>query len=675
MQSAMLLVWLSAIQLVSGALMTFDSSLAKNRPVAAVVKMLKDMQATLEDEKKKDAKMYKDLDCWCKENKKAKAGATADAQAQIKDLANKIAEMKAAIFNLDTETANLKSEVKEAEKTMDAARILNGRQQETLHEEAKEIQDDKSSVQKAQTIISTPKASLLQTDAESLKSLASELQSMLERRAELFDNSLTYDDHDKLNDFIARLTRADTAFLQGDPSGGELTGMFNSMKDDLDKSLKRALKEAKDQQNSFDQLIYVKKAQIQAAEQQIEKKREEKATTKTKMFQAEVEIKDKKKNIGADAAFVKTMTEKCAQNDGEYAERVKTREEEIEAVTKALEVLDSDEALATFGKALGFLQVSAEEGRRQRAVEILSKAASKDGRLLMLAMLTKKDKFEKVKMAIDDMLKALKQEMQDDVKQKQFCVDAFNQNNADTIAQTAEKDKFVAKLSALTDQLKAISDSISALNGKIADAKKQMDLAAANRKKEAKDFAVTVADQKASQVLLKKALEVLKKFYLKSSLVQVKGHQEEDAQPEMIKTMGSYKKSNSGSKVLDLMQQIIFDTKNLQAETERAEKEAIKSYEYTKKTSQASVDSMTQELNNLMSNKAKTEQDIAATTTAKEGAQAQLADLAKALAGLHETCDFFMKNFDMRKQAREDEMEGLKTAKNVLSGMKFLQKN
>merc|ERR1719321_129231 len=38
---------------------------------------------------------------------------------------------------------------------------------------------------------------------------------------------------------------------------------------------------------------------------------------------------------------------------------------------------------------------------------------------------------------------------------------------------------------------------------------------------------------------------------------------------------------------------------------------------------------------------------------------------------LHVSCDFIMENFDMRKEARTNEMESLKNAKAMLSGANF----
>merc|ERR1719393_151282 len=49
----------------------------------------------------------------------------------------------------------------------------------------------------------------------------------------------------------------------------------------------------------------------------------------------------------------------------------------------------------------------------------------------------------------------------------------------------------------------------------------------------------------------------------------------------------------------------------------------------------------------------------------------ELEQLANYKAELHSSCDFVMKNFEIRQTARDEEIEALKQAKALLSGAKF----
>ena len=49
----------------------------------------------------------------------------------------------------------------------------------------------------------------------------------------------------------------------------------------------------------------------------------------------------------------------------------------------------------------------------------------------------------------------------------------------------------------------------------------------------------------------------------------------------------------------------------------------------------------------------------------------ELEQLSTYNAELHQSCDYVLKNFDVRQTARSEEMEALKQAKAILSGAKF----
>ena len=55
----------------------------------------------------------------------------------------------------------------------------------------------------------------------------------------------------------------------------------------------------------------------------------------------------------------------------------------------------------------------------------------------------------------------------------------------------------------------------------------------------------------------------------------------------------------------------------------------------------------------------------------KEAVMTELEQLANEDADLHSSCDFVLKNFEIRQTARDQEIEALKQAKAILSGAKF----
>merc|ERR550537_1350278 len=52
----------------------------------------------------------------------------------------------------------------------------------------------------------------------------------------------------------------------------------------------------------------------------------------------------------------------------------------------------------------------------------------------------------------------------------------------------------------------------------------------------------------------------------------------------------------------------------------------------------------------------------------KTSSEQEVALIASVIADLHVSCDFLLQNYDLRKEARSNEVESLKNAKAILSG-------
>merc|ERR1711988_2056899 len=205
--------------------------------------------------------------------------------------------------------------------------------------------------------------------------------------------------------------------------------------------------------------------------------------------------------------------------DSEWEERQKTRQLEMEACSKALAVLSSDDAHDLFTKTFNPSLVQAESTmhseRRAQASKVLSAVATKtqNPRLATLAVRVRLDAFTKVKKAIDDMVTQLLKEKEDEIKHKDFCVEEFNTNELQTEKKEREKSDLTAKIEDLELTIKQLTEAIDALKAEIAEMQVQLKRAGEDREKENKEFQMTVADQRATQKLLTAALNILEDFY------------------------------------------------------------------------------------------------------------------------------------------------------------------
>merc|ERR1719171_307538 len=217
------------------------------------------------------------------------------------------------------------------------------------------------------------------------------------------------------------------------------------------------------------------------------------------------------------------LKEKCSMTDAEWEERQKTRQLEMEAVSKALAVLSSDDAhdlfTKTFNPSLLQKENSMHSERRAQASKLLSAIAQKvqNPRLATLAVRVRLDAFTRVKKAIDDMVGALLKEKEDEIKHKDFCTDEFNKNQLQTERKDREKADPIAKIEDLTMTIDQLTKAIDTLKSEVAEMQVQLKRAGEDREKENKEFQMTVADQRATQKLLTAALNILKGFYEKKA--------------------------------------------------------------------------------------------------------------------------------------------------------------
>jgi chromosome segregation ATPase len=341
--------------------------------------------------------------------------------------------------------------------------------------------------------------------------------------------------------------------------------------------------------------------------------------------------------------------------------------------------LSSDDAHDTFTSTFNFVQVSQQESKRQSAEQILYHVAKDAGnpRLATLATRMRLAGFEKVIKEIDGMIADLKKEKDDDVKMKDFCIEALHKNEVATEMKNRDIEALQAKLEDLKAHIDELTKAIATLTAEVAETHIQVKRAGEDRELENKDFQQTVADQRETQRLLSQALNVLKGTYDKAFVqAKQKAGAKQPAGPPPPPGFKTYEKSSGSGGVMGMLEQIISETKTMEADAVKAETDAQKAYEAFVKDSNASIEDKVRAITNKSEEKATAEQDKVATEEELTSALNELQELMNENADLHKSCDFTLENFDARQAALDQEMDGLREAKSVMKGSSagFLQK-
>lgn len=634
--------------------------------VKKVIKMMKDMITQLESEAAQDDEVMEKMQCWCTTNDAAKTKAIADAKSAIEQLTADIESYTSLGQQLKEDLEQLAKDVSENE--MELAQATSIREKE--HEEFVDAEKDQKmsivGLTKAVEAIGKATGSFTQVVKEHLSENMN--QKFLQQMAAFHNMGLT-------------------SFLQTGstvkaPASSEVFGVLKQMKESFETSLKDSQTDEADAQKAFDDMKAAKDGELQSARDMIDSKSKQSAETVEKLAQAKADLEDTTKQLAADEKFLADLKERCGNMEEEFAARKKMRTEEIAAVSEALGILNSDEAHDQMNKSLKFIQTSRGSSysaarmkqMRTRTARLFLEAGIRLGspRLSELAVATRGDVFAKVKKAIDDMLTQLKQEQKDEMKHRDWCIEELNSNERETDEGYDQQKALGVQHEELTLFLKNVGSEIAASKEQIYNTLLEMKHAGENRVAENKDFQETIADQKATQVILKKALTRLEAFYKKKAAAAaafIQAHSnsyESQAPPPGFG--GGYKKSGAATGVLMMIEGIIKESERTEETATKDEQEAQAAYEGFVKESNNIVDALNQGIAEKTEAEAKADVEIARTKKDQEDNMVQLEELHNVATELHQSCDFTLKNYETRQNARAAEMEALSQGKMILSG-------
>merc|ERR1719316_1658350 len=281
-------------------------------------------------------------------------------------------------------------------------------------------------------------------------------------------------------------------------------------------------------------------------------------------------------------------------------------------------------------------------------------------RLSTLAVSAQLDDFAKVKEAMDAMVADLKAEQQEEVEFKSYCEEEFDKNEKSTYEKNSLKEDLEGKMDMLAKQIKQLEEEIATAKKQVADTEIAIKKASEAREAENAEYQSTVADQRATQAILAKALKKLESFYKKAAAALM-----QQTPPVQF---NSYKKNAGAGPVMGMIEQIVEDSKKLETEAVAAEKQAQADYEAFVKDSNALIADLTASIEEKTKAIAAADLEMETAKGDHESAVTELENLANVKQDLHSECDFVMDNFEIRQKARLQEMEAIAEAKQILNG-------
>jgi len=695
------------------------------RPIQRVVKLLNDMQAQLEKEATSDKDLYEELTCWCKENDKQKSQAVKEAEAKIAELEAEIEGRAGKQGELLTNIKQLEKEIAHNQASLAKATKMREEEQKDFREQHKDLVQAISSLKQAIVVLGKHNTNLLELSPEikvSLKTVlrnAGQLHKALQVEKGADDivptpakstaflsvetgmmaeylNILQNPHPAPLMDTNTAARILNTAFAQESikqPAGyksynnrsGQIFGILQSMLEEFEQKSSDDQKDEARAQAEFESLEKAKKREIESAEKQREQKKAEAGSNGKRLADAKEDLTATRETFSADKTFLRNLELQCQDIDHQFSQRSTNRSDEIAAISEALHMLTEDENREQLAKTT-FLQVSTahqDASLRQRVLQLLNSVDPNDdmeniwrGRnsprkqLSTLAMKASLDSFKKVKEAMDKMLAELKQQQDEENKHKDYCNAEFKQNQVQDREANFKQEDLQTTIENLANQIDAANAEIAKAQKEVASLEVEIKRAGEDREKENKEFQQTINDQRATQQILQKVLARLNVFYKKNKPAPAPASDGEISlvaqQPP--KSFGAYKENKGSNPVFQLIEKIVADSKASEVEAIADEKSSQGDYEKFVGDSNASIANLQRLVVTKSDAISSDKEDQEQAKADHDFTLSEIERLSAYRASLHQECDFLLKNFELRQDARQQEREAIAQAKAILSG-------
>jgi len=507
------------------------------------------------------------------------------------------------------------------------------------------------------------------------------------------------------SDLVAFLS--DGADSEYAPADSEIIAILKTLKDEVTADIADLNKAEEASIKSYDGVMAAKKQELAPIQAMIEEKRSRAGKIPVDIVQMKNDLGDTGEQIVEDQKFLSDLSANCATKEKFFEENVQMRGQEIQALADTIKVLNDDDALELFKKTLpgasSFLQISETTAdMRARALSALASVKShKVGvDFIVLSLRGKKAGSDKVVKLIDDLTAALEKEGQDDADKKEYCAKQFDEaddNKKVLETEDADHESTIADLESvpaqLTEEIDVLGDGIRELDKSVAEA-------TAQRKEEADAYPPLMSTDATAKELLLFAKNRLNKFY---NPKQYKAPNDElsDEDRATLAAGGTLapteaggiagtgigfaqqlppppaaieaysKKSEQSNGVIGLINLLVKGLDKEMLEAEATEKNAQEDYENFVQDAAAKRNKDGQALSDKEGALADTKVRLSEARDAKAASERTLMAAEQYISNLHAECDWLIKYFDLRMEARNGEIEAMQKAKAILKGADY----
>jgi hypothetical protein len=696
---------------------------AADTPVTRVVELISGLKMKIQQDGKAEQALYDKYACWCEKTTDTKKALIADCKATIEEKTKSILKIKGALGSFSADTAFLKKNIAENKESTTAATEMRTKENEDYQKTKAALEQGMKNLKKAIEVLgaSSKKTATVRgfKDADKLESglikTASTMTladgvysaSMASAAASVRSALMIYHERGQ------RLTMQDTAAMKKflhhpmalvqsphkgayETQSGAIQGILADMMDSFTRDYASTLDEEKQKQKDYDALMTTKTDDLKKLEKALADKELNEGNDAKQLATDQKEREETQDELKAAEEFLETTTDACKSKANEWAERSRLRTEELAGMNEAIDILTADSSKSTFTTAhMGFVQLGLERQHRVAVKHIVKTLKKESISKPVTALQTKGAKpvtqlqtkaaagvkqFEGVQDDIVVMEDDLREEGLADIKKKAKCDNERRESNnkkemlefdMDTLKKEMESGE--AKKTLLAKQIQHTTSSIQKLEAEMKEY-----LNTRNAQNEA--FKTGLKADTDAVMLLAKAIEALSKYATNNgvALAQKKAvHATKKADPEYTTSedtapAAEFSAASSGGSetggILGIIENIKQDLEEEISKAKDQEAEALQAYHDTEKESLDSSAAMKAKIASMEVDVADTTSLVADKQETSDDKKSQHDAVDAYLLSIKPECDWMDENFDLRKEARESEIEGLDDAKAKLAG-------
>jgi hypothetical protein len=677
-------------------------------PITRVVELLNGLSKSAEEEGKKEEDLYESYVCWGKSVVEQKTASNSAAEARIADLEQYISDLEAGRIELTDERAELEKDISTLLADLEEAKSLRTKEKADFEDASAEMHDAIDALHEALDVLGKATAdhkegvflavrSRMKQGAEEVARQRQNLQHaatlgerFLSKSDAMFLRRLLTGDVPKVD--WKKLNRKATFKMSYKARSFKIQDVLKKMAETFTSNLADAKAKEMEAADQYQHLSQAKAEQLEAAREALTKSAVENGARGQTKDEATEELDALKSQVEADTEFIEETEESLKKKKEEWKVRSDLRAGELEAISKAIAILHSDDARDLFKRSfesqekLFFLQEGRTSSKASSAAATIREVArtSGDNRLLPLVSLIEADPkvakvaFSPILKMIEKLILTLNAEEADDLKIKEECEQGRMEDTRGAAVHSRTIDDMTEAVNKLEEEIKGLEKKIVEAEKKKAETAEELKKATELREEEKAEFLKSMKDDMAAAELVEMAKGVLEDFYKSNGLVFA----QKSSAPEVVAGEapppppptweGGYGgKTEETQGIVTMMEIIHEDIMKDLMKTKADENEAVVKYNEFKSQSLSEMKALTGEVEKMKGAIGAAEQTIEETKELRITQKGELDAVLTKIKDVAPNCEYFTVNYALRVSNRHIELDGLQKAKALLLGADF----